>query len=281
MITKVEVRKSTNGEVLVLPLLNSDNGFRVVNIEGLEPVQTTLVSSSFANVDGEYHQSSRRVPRNLRFTLALQVGHPTLGVDDIRHNLFKWFAQKVPLTFRFFTSTLAIGTVEIVGRVESIEGPVFSREPTLVISAICHSPSFYDVTETIAGGFTYASGFSQEVFFYGGTAETGFAFVMEADYDLDDMSLSLTGSDGVARGMTLSGLGLLAGDILVIGTESGKKEITRIRPSDGLSETSLLYTMEPGSSWVELQPGTNLLGVGTLTGVNSFTLQYRPKYGGL
>lgn len=281
MITKVEVRKSATGEVLVLPLFNSDNGFRVVDIEGLDPVQTTLVSSSFANVDGEYHQSSRRVPRNLRFTLALQVGHPDFGVDDIRHSLYKWFAQKVPLTLHFFTSTLAIGTVEIVGRVEDVEAGPFAKDPSMIISMICHNPSFKDITDTQVGGFTFTEIPATQTFFYDGTTETGFMFVMQAAAPLDSVIINHQGPDDVIKQITLNDLNLLTEDILVVGTESGKKEITRIRPSEGFTETSLLYTTAPGYQWIELQPGVNLFTVQTMSGVNVFTLQYSNKYGGL
>ncbi len=281
MITKVEVRKSTTGEVLVLPLLNSDNGFRVIDIEGLDPVPTTLVSSSIANSDGEYYQSSRRVPRNIKFTLALQVGHPDYSVDEIRHSLYKWFAQKIPLTFRFFTTTLDIQTVEIIGRVETVESSPFSKDPVMVISTVCHKPLFVDIRDTQIGAFTYTDTPTTATFFYDGTAETGFMFVMLAEYPLNDMIITHKGPDNVEKQITLNNMDLQVDDILMLGTESGKKEIVRLRPSEGFLEVSILYTMAAGSQWIELQPGANLFSVQTMSGVNVFTLEYFNKYGGL
>ncbi len=55
MLIKVEARTSS-GALLILPLDDVSSGYVVEEIEGLDPVKATLVSSSFAQADGEqYH----------------------------------------------------------------------------------------------------------------------------------------------------------------------------------------------------------------------------------
>ena len=59
MLTRVEVRND-HGNLLNLSLQEILGGFIVEEIQGLDPVAATIVSSSFAQLDGEQYQSSRR-----------------------------------------------------------------------------------------------------------------------------------------------------------------------------------------------------------------------------
>ena len=57
MLTTVEVT-SANGVVLRLPLQDVTDGYLVEEVEGLEPVNATLVSSTFSQIDGSRFHSA-------------------------------------------------------------------------------------------------------------------------------------------------------------------------------------------------------------------------------
>ncbi len=85
---------------LLLPLNEVLNGFAVESIEGLEPVKATLVSSSFAQIDGAQYHSSRREPRNIKLKMGLEPDYVTDSVRDLRHRLYGFLMPKSEVTLR-------------------------------------------------------------------------------------------------------------------------------------------------------------------------------------
>jgi hypothetical protein len=57
MLTGVEVR-TIQDNLLALSLDDPSSGFIIEEIEGLDPVKASVVSSSFATMDGEQYQFS-------------------------------------------------------------------------------------------------------------------------------------------------------------------------------------------------------------------------------
>jgi hypothetical protein len=81
---------NTQGQTLVLPLEAYNDGYLLSEIEGLDPVKATLVSSSFANLDGEQQQSARREARNIVLHLDLLMGYG-IPISALRRNLYIFF----------------------------------------------------------------------------------------------------------------------------------------------------------------------------------------------
>ena len=120
--------KVTNarGSVLNFPLDDPSQGFIVRNIEGLGPVKATLVSTSFANMDGGQYHSSRREPRNIVLTLGLEPDYAMMSVADLRKQLYQFFMPKSQSTLDFhlfdkFAENLLEQTKELTidARIES------------------------------------------------------------------------------------------------------------------------------------------------------------------
>src|SRR5438105_1504033 len=125
MLLNTVKAKNAQGSVLELPLEDPTNGFVVRNISGLAPVKATLVSTSFANQDGEQYHSSRREARNIVLTLGLEPDYAIQGVQTLRDQLYAYFMPKSETTLVFglfdkFTENLIDQTREknIVGRIE-------------------------------------------------------------------------------------------------------------------------------------------------------------------
>ena len=92
---------NSQGTELDMPLSDNSNGFLIKNIDGLDPVKATLVSSSFANLDGEQYHSARRETRNIVLSLGLDPSWGSASVKDLRDQLYSYFMPKSPLLMNF------------------------------------------------------------------------------------------------------------------------------------------------------------------------------------
>lgn len=273
MLTKVEVR-SSQGDLLGLPLQDVSAGLIVENIDGLGPVKATLVSSSFAQLDGAQYQSSRREARNIKLTLGLDPDYISTTVQDLRDRLYDFFMPKSEVNLRFYLSTGR--TVDILGRVESFDSPLFAKEPEAEISMLCYDPDFIDLVPVELTGSTTSTS-TETLVEYEGTVETGIQFVLNVDRELTDFTFYHRPPDGSLRSLEFSAP-LEAGDVLTISTLSGAKGATLSRSG---TDSPILYGISPQSNWIEFSKGDNHIrvyaeGVGV-----PFEIGYTPRYGGL
>lgn len=273
MLTKVEARND-RGLLLSLPLMDISEGFIIQDIEGLDPVKATLVSSSFANLDGEQYQSSRREKRNMLFTLGLEPDYVTQTIKALRTRLYGHFMPKSNVDFRFFSDDFP--TVDISGRVESFEAPLFAKDPEVKISLLCFNPDFYDSTPVVLNGNTVADT-SEVAINYVGTVESGIKFRLLVNRSIIGFTIFNRASDNAIRSLEFLAP-LIAGDVIEINTSSGAKGATLTRAGVG---TSILYGISPYSSWLEMFPGSNNIRVAVTGAPIPYTLEYTTKYGGL
>lgn len=273
MITKVEAR-TTLGMLLVLPLDTISNGYFISDIQGLDPVKANVVSSSFAQLDGAQYQSSRRETRNIILKIGLEPDFITNTVMDLRTNLYSFFMPKTEVSLRFFMSNGL--TVDIVGRIESLESVLFTKEPEVNISIICFDPDFLELTAEEIEGFTVNDS-TEFLVEYDGTVETGIVFVLNVDRVLTEFTIYHRPADDVIRTLDFAAA-LEANDVLTINTRVGSKAITLVRDA---TQTSLLYGMPSQSSWIELQPGDNYFRIYAVGDPIPFTIEYVTRYGGL
>lgn len=275
MLQLVEVR-TRQGDLLSLPLEDDSSGFRVADIQGLDPVKANLVSSSFANMDGEEYQSSRREARNVKLQIELDPD-PETGdtVYGLRKEIYKFFMPKSEVTFRFYMSDGL--EVDIVGRVESCETALFTQEPAVDISVMCFKPDFYELTPELVPGTTTAGDVPITID-YAGSIETGIQLTLNVNRSLPDFSVYHVPPNDETKTMDFDNFPLIAGDVLVISTVRGAKGATLTRAG---TTTSVLYGISPQSNWIELQPGTNTIRVAAEGADIPLTIQYNNKYGGL
>lgn len=272
MISQVEVRSSL-GQLLTLELESTEDGLVVQSIDGLDPVQATLVSSSFAAFDGAQYQSARRETRNILITLGLDPDYVTTSVRDLRNQLYRFFMPKSQVGLRFFLDDL---TVEIQGRVESFESVLFSSEPKVVISIVCFDPDFVELEPVEVEGDT-VDDLTETLITYDGSVEVGIKLTLEVDRTLEEFTIYARAGDDVTRSADFA-IDLEADDILVVNTVTGSKAVTLTRAS---VSSSVLYGMSPQSNWIELFPGDNYIRVYAEGLPIPYTIEYTPRYGGL
>lgn len=273
MLTKLDVSTS-QGDLISFQLDDDASGFLVLGIEGLDPVKATLVSSSFAGVDGEQYQSARRETRNIKLIVGLDPDPLTDSVRGLRKRLYGFFMPKSEVTLTFYDDEGP--TVNIVGRVESLESPLFTQEPAVDISIICYDPDFTDPTSVHLTGTT-TSGTLQTAISYDGTVDTGTVITLNVNRTMSDFTIYHQPPNDDLRQLDFSAP-LVAGDVLTISSVTGDKGVTLNR---GGTISSLLYGMSPQSSWIELMPGLNNISFYATGAGVPYTIDYVNKYGGL
>lgn len=143
MLTEIRVRNPRRivDNQLNLPL-RGPSKFPIIFVDGLTPVAAEFTSSPYANLPGEYLQSSRVGVRNIVLTLELKPDWRT-GEDpeDLRKILRGFFTPGHSVEFELVTDKV---TRHISGVVETFEAPMFVREPQVQISVLCHDPYFYE-----------------------------------------------------------------------------------------------------------------------------------------
>jgi hypothetical protein len=274
---------NSRGSILDLPLEDISGGFIVKDIQGLGPVKATLVSSSFANMDGAHYHSSRRDPRNLIIKLGLEPDWATGSVQELRAQLYDFFMPKTQSTLRFrlfdknTESVLEQNLdVHILGTIESCEPAMFARDPELDISIMCFNPDFVDLDPVIFEGMS-VSDLTESLLSYAGSVETGVIFTISPDRAMPGFDLYHRTPDDQVRHVDFT-LPLLAGDVVKISSVPGSKYATLTRAG---VESAILYAISPQSPWFELFPGDNQVRVHEAGAPVPYQIEYTTKYGGL
>jgi hypothetical protein len=230
----------------------------VAEVQGLDPVKATIVSSSFATMDGAQYHSSRREARNIKLTLGLEPDYINEDPRDVRNRLYAYFMPKTTVDLRFVMhdSTAYL----ISGRVESFESALFSQEPMVDISIMCFDPDFVlgsiedrwsDVTYT---GLYSTTSIVASTINNAGTVETGITFQFTPDRAVTNFTLYCSNETVGTMSMDFS-LPMLANDTLQVSTIPGQKKIEWYRSNNLLG--SVLYALSPQSDWIYLVPGDN------------------------
>ena len=269
----VEVRTDL-GVLLSLPLDDISEGYLVQDIDGLDPVPANIVSSGFANLDGEQYQSSRREKRNIVFKLGLEPDYTTQTVRELRNHLYRFFLPKKSVNMRYFTDDFP--TVDIAGRVESFDCPLFVKDPVATISVLCFDPDFYEPVQVTVSGSTTAASVPGNVD-YEGTVDTGGVFRLMVNRSMSGFTIYNQPEGGTMQTMQVTS-DLLSGDVIEISTVPGNKYAQRTRAG---VVSSILYAVSPYAAWTRFEPGNNALRVYAEGAAVPFTFQYTNKHGGL
>jgi hypothetical protein len=272
VLTKVDVRND-QGDLLSLELEDISDGLVLKDVEGLDPVEATIVTSSFANQNGTQYHSSRREDRQLVLKLGLEPDYVTTSVQDLRDRLYEFFMTQSSVKLTFSRDDLEL---DISGWVKSCKTPLFSRDPAMDVIIICPDGDIVDPTPVVFEGETTAES-TTTTLTYPGTVETGVTFVLNVDRTLTEFTIYHTRPDGQLR-TTEVALSMVAGDILTIVSVPGIKSAKLNHLG---TETSVLYAVSPQSAWMELKRGDNEIRVYAEGDEIPYTITYNTRYGGL
>ena len=273
MLTKVEVRNPA-GTLLTLLLDDVTDGYILKDVDGLDPVKATVVSSTFATLDGVQYQTARREARNIILTLGLEPDYASGSVRALRTALYAWFMTKAAVNLTFYDSDGTI--VAIDGRVESYEAPLFVQEPQATISIICPDPDLVELTPVTGSGKT-VSDTTEFSFTYNGSVETGIKFDLLLNRTLAGFTIYHRPPDNIVRSFDFVA-SMLNADVVTVNTNVGSKAVTLTRSG---VQSSILYGRQPGSVWFLLQPGLNYFRFYAAGAAIPFNYSFTERHGGL
>jgi hypothetical protein len=275
MLTAVEVTNSS-GATLRLPVADSSNGYTVRDIEGLDPVDATLTTSTLAQEDGAQAQNAQLTTRNITMKIGLEPNWATDTVQSLRATLYNYLLPAAIIELAFYLDGTLFSTIS--GQVESFANTMFSADPEVDISIICYNPSFVSPNPRVLGLETTSDTDGMTVN-YTGTKETGIIFALSIDRDdLTEFVISNSQPDGTYQQMTVSG-DFSSGDVVTINTIQGSKAVTLTRA--GLT-ASLMYGVDRTQlNWISFKKGNNAFKAIAAGAGIPYTLTYVSLYGGL
>ena len=282
MLQKVEVF-SSNPSAPELPLgafMASDDLIQIRSIDGLGPVKAEIASTPFATGDGELYQGSSVGKRNVVMTLGFNPDWVEQTASSLRQKLYAYFMPKAWTKLRFFSDELP--TVDIEGIVESFEPNMFSQDPEIQVSVLCHKPDFVEIDATIFTGVV-DDGTIELEFDYAGTVNTGFELQIQAAPDNPSYSGEINVLNKNQEPPQIFSVEDVTVDItkyFKLNTVRSQKRVANIAVADG-AITNLLAKMTTDSTWPILEPGVNVISVAADEPGQAWTLAYFNRFGGL
>ena len=273
MLYKMEARNS-RGAVLEFILEDVSDGFVLVDVDGLDPVDASLSSSDFAQQDGAEFQSARRIPRNLLVKIGLEPQDSSQTVRGLRRSLYSFFMPKRNVSLRFYDDDGLI--VDISGWIESFKSQLFSKEPSVDISIMCFKPDLLEIEPVELEGETTDDA-TETLVNYEGSVDTGILFTLNVDRTISELTFYLRGPDDIIRSMEIA-IPMVSGDILEISTVPGNK-YARLNHLGTL--TYVAYAVSPQSTWHMLSEGENYIRVYAEGDPIPYDISYITRHGGL
>lgn len=285
------------GEKLILELARPEkSGFAITNIEGIGPADGTINTTEMASNDGSIFTSAKKQQRNIVLYLDFSFWP---SIEDGRHETYKYFPVKKPLTLIFETDTRVS---RIHGYVETNNPVIFSNTQSTQISIICPDPNFYDYNDVhtvvfsgIAPEFEFPfendslsesmitlSSINkkiEEVIYYEGDTSAGMTITISADGPVTSVALYNMRTNDVMRInseklVALTGSDIVFGDVITICTIKGNKNVTLLR--DG-NTTNILNCFEKDGNWFQLEKGDNIFAYSAEVG--TYDLRFKISYG--
>jgi tail protein len=273
MLKQVEVT-NRRGMTLSLEMEENESGYQINGIDGLDPPKATLVSSSFAEQDGEEFQSAHLMRRDIKIGLDLHPDFVDETYTSLRKKLRTYFMPKTPVKLRFILDTGLY--LDIQGIVENHDSSMFSTAPGVVIGVACFKPDLIDPRIVSLAGSTVSTS-TPTVIDYLGDVETGTILTLNVNRTMSGFTIYNNREDGTMAQLDFAG-SLLAGDVLVVSSLRGNKGITLTR--GGIS-SSYLYGRPYSSDWIDLMEGLNQFRVYAPGASVPYVLEYQTRYGGI
>lgn len=241
------------------------NQFILSKIEGLNPPESTISTSSYAGMDGSYLNNAFIEKRNIVIFFEMR-GY---GIEKRRHELYRVVKTSRYIKIYYRTSNIDVYTE---GYVETCEVSNFEELTNGQISIICPDPYWYSSSKTVAsysqiiGGFSFPFPKSDKPFIIGqynsqnlmtvfnSGDEIGCKIVIEGKSESAVSAINPAIYNAATdEYMQIQGE-VLNGDIITITTKTGNKTVTLER--EGV-KTNIINRLISGSTWLSLREGEN------------------------
>lgn len=236
--------------------------YSVLKIDGLDPPNATINTSTISTADGTRFNSSRVNERNLVITVALN-GDVSRG----RIELYKHFKMKHPVKIYFKNS---MRNVCIEGYTEDLNCDPFEQGVQAQISILCPQPYFRSINELVKEfssteplfefpfaiekpgiEFSRMTILAKENIINQGDAETGVVIELFAQGTvINPVIYNLTTRETLELKVTMQ-----TADLIRINTISGEKSVVLQR--DGVN-SNVVNALDKTSHWIHVQSGDNV-----------------------
>lgn len=254
--------RNNRGETLSL---TGNKNYTVTKITGLTAAGCTINTSAVAGRDGEQFHSSRINKRNIVITVL-----PEYPVEKNRINLYRFFSEKGTVRLSYKNG---IRDVYIDGRVETMDGDLFTMREEIQISILCPDP-FFVKTGTDAGracfspiipltefpysppmeGICLSEIIKEDMEFYNsGTAPAGGLFHVTPYQKINRFCIHSRRGGYIGVEYQVAPY-----DNLYFNTGKGEKGIWLTREG---TRYNLLNHRIRGSTWLEIVPGLNRFNI--------------------
>lgn len=278
----------------ILPLTASKE-FDLTHIDGQTTATTSISSSVIGGVDGDTVNNIQIQPRPIIFDLQIKSG---VNVENAKRKILKVIKVKQNGTLRW---TQNDRTVEITGKVETIDMSRWTKAAMMQVTLHCEQPLWEDVERVIeeineAISLHY---FSTDIydmlyfpesgiplgeydtsrskhFYNSGDVGVGLEIdIIAIDTVTNPIIYDASGKFfGVGYGTDEKKIVMESGDKMVITTHRGKKTVT-------LNGVSVFDKIKPNSTWLQLSTGDNQFAINSddesLTNM-TFNLIYKQRY---
>lgn len=252
------ILENASGEQL--NLTTTANQYMTSAIDGLNPPNGTISTSTYAGMNGSYLNNAFIEKRNVVISFEMRG----FGIEKRRHELYKVVKTSRYIKVYYRTANIDVYTE---GYVETCEIENFEQFTSGQISIIC--PDIYRYsTETQIAEYSQILGAFHFIFpdddkpFPLGKYNT--QNIMTIQNDGDEVRFTLEISGGSAKNPTLYNAetdeymqiigDIEEGDIIRITTKTGNKTVTLER--EGVQE-NIINRLVTGSTWLTLRTGEN------------------------
>lgn len=293
------------GDELKINLFNPQlSGLYIKSIKGISPEKANINTTEVSTNDGSIYTSSRLPERNIVMTLGFW-GYS--NIEEIRHKTYKFFPIKKEVRLIFETD-LRISTIS--GIVESNEVNIFSKTEYTDVSIICPDPHFYayNIENTGSVYFNGLEGIfefpfenkslsvptlefgiikikTEQLVVYNGDSDVGITILIHSLGEASNITIFNTKTKesffiDTEKLIKMTGLGVVAGDDIIINTTKGSKSIRLYRNGE---YKNILNCVGKNASWFQLTPGDNVFAYSADNGASNlqFSISNKIVYEGV
>ena len=258
--------------------LTGNPAYVITNIDGFDPPEATINTSKNAGADGSLFNSAYANERQITITMVINA-----PVEQNRINLYKWFKTKFPVKLTYETESR---NVYIEGFVQSIQVGYFEKKQTAHIVVLCPKPYLNgsEINEQIFSNIDPLFEFPFSIPAEGVPFSEVLLYVEKSILNFGDIvtgvliKINALGTienpkiyNVETREHMILNTNLLRGDVVEINTRFGEKSITLIR--DGV-ESSIVGSLEDGSSWFQLEVGDNVFTLNADSGIENMFVSF-------
>ena len=267
--------------------------FLLTAVDGIYKVQSNITTSDSKLIDGSLYQGSNIAPRNIVLTIRDKENH-----KDNREFLYRLFKPKTKGTLRYFEND-DVKRINYYVESTDVTGDYNSRQAT--VSLICTDPFFYDDEETVEYLAEWHGNFEFEHQFTSNKEEIGYRSLVKSLNiqnltPRDDIGLNIEISSigdvknvkiahveqnkTISIGTSEKPFNMVSGDVIIINTEKGNKNVTLNRVG---TTTGINNYLSEDSEFIQLGVGDNHIGYDAEEGVSNLSLKitFTYKYNGV